>query len=76
MSASNYRMQLNNFLQARYQNQSSLVWETHHHGSEHEGVWEAIAYINDVALGRSTAITLQAAKQEAARQVLAALLSS
>jgi dsRNA-specific ribonuclease len=38
------RMQLNNYLQCNYKNQTTLSWVINQVGSEHNSDWEAIAY--------------------------------
>jgi len=63
-------MQLNNYLQETYKNQTTLRWDTQHSGLEHQGTWKAIALINHVEYGWGTATTLDDAKEEAARQSL------
>ncbi|KZT18165.1 hypothetical protein NEOLEDRAFT_1184528 [Neolentinus lepideus HHB14362 ss-1] len=70
--ADHWRMQLNNYLQASQQN-DILTWEQACSGPAHARVWTAIAYIRDIEYGRATASTAAAAKEEAARQTLAAL---
>jgi len=70
-SSVDHRMQLNNYMQHIYRNQSVLCWQTQQTGTEHQ--WEATALINGVEYGRATASLLDDAKEGAARQALAAL---
>jgi len=70
MPREGYRMQLNNYLQHIYKNQTLLCWHTQQTGMHQ---WEATALINGVEYGRATAYILSDAKEGAARQALAAL---
>ncbi|TFK53877.1 hypothetical protein OE88DRAFT_1625558, partial [Heliocybe sulcata] len=67
-----WRMQLNNYLQLSQQN-NILTWEQSCSGPAHARVWTVIAYIRNIEYGRATAATVSIAKEEAARQTLAAL---
>jgi len=65
-----YRMELNNYLQWAFRHQSALTWTTRQLGPEHKGAWEAVAHINHVACGTGIARLLDDAKEEAARLAL------
>jgi len=68
--ATNYRQELNNYIQKKFKNHTTLQWTRHQYGPEHLGLWEAVALINHVEYGRASAPSLGAAQEEAARQAL------
>jgi len=70
ITMTDYRLQLNNYLQDTFKNSSVLLWSTRQLGREDNSDWEAVALINHVAYGTGTARHLVAAKEEAARQAL------
>jgi len=63
-------MQLNNYLQGAFKNQTVLQWRTRQLGREHNSDWEAVALINHEEYGRGTARLLDDAKEEAAYRAL------
>jgi len=70
-----YRMNLNNYLQARHGSKAKtlLTWECEKTGLEHKPSWVAIAKLDDVEWGSGTGTSLDAAKEAAAAAVLDAI---
>jgi len=70
MPATTHRLDLNNYLQKTYKNQTTLTWTQRHIGPEHTSDWEAVALINHEPYGTGTAHLLDEAKELAAHQAL------
>ncbi|CAL1694267.1 unnamed protein product [Somion occarium] len=67
-----WRRQLNNLLQRSYGVQA-LQWVQQQHGSQHQGLWEARALIQQIEYGRGMGQTCNEAKEEAAYRAYTAL---
>ncbi|KZT08417.1 uncharacterized protein LAESUDRAFT_811503 [Laetiporus sulphureus 93-53] len=72
MSTSEWRMQLNNWLQANSK-RNALTWDVSTSGPKHAPTWTAIAYIDGVQYGRGTGVSRNVATEIAAEQTLTAL---
>ncbi|KZP06733.1 hypothetical protein FIBSPDRAFT_966192 [Athelia psychrophila] len=65
-----YRMNLNNFLQERFGSTQNLTWERQQVGPQHAGQWIVVAFFKGVEYGRGAAGISAAAEEAAAYQVL------
>ncbi|KZT21391.1 hypothetical protein NEOLEDRAFT_1099326 [Neolentinus lepideus HHB14362 ss-1] len=68
------RMRLNNVLQGPLRDRR-LTWEDYSEGPPHNVTWTSIAYLNNIEWGRGTGPSRGAAKENAARAVLDALVT-
>jgi len=70
MPATTYRLDLHNYLQEIYKNQTALTWTQRQLGPQDRSDWEAVALINHEQYGKGIAHRLDEAKELAARQAL------
>jgi len=70
---SDYRMQLNNYVQRVYKTHTVISWDNEQLGPEHDSNWKSVVKINHTTYGTGTARLLDNAREEAARQALISL---